>query len=400
MHSLKSNRVRKVLFISFILAVIIVAYYPLRYALSGRQIVGTSFSDPYSSINSYYGFVNSSENGITIANYANGNSSATWKIDPFPQTLFLTENESGERTNAETSVSILLNNLELFASPQNLTVLAHSDTLDGWSMSYGSGVLAVDQLEKQEGTASIRMTLSQLGDGWVSSQFNPSGIWNLSSYAFIHLWLRGDINLSQTWVAIQDASGNWGRWEVTLNADNSWTQLDLPLSHFDEHGNGTDTTANPSAPEPDLSKIDSISVGAHFLSANSSIWVDEISAANYRDFQAQILLNNVDVRNLSLQGNQNASYASLEVPFDTGMLKPTNFVTISIDGGGFLNVQSVYLNYNILMNDSDPLWRSFVPELALAFILEIVVASYLLYKVYKWVLSASNAFPKNDKGSK
>jgi hypothetical protein len=382
----ENERENKLSFYVLIVVMILLAYYPLMYAATGPQLLSMELINPLTSVTSYGGHVDFPEDGIIIGNEEQpGVSWATWKVTPIPQTLFLTKSLGGTEATTATSASVLLQGLDLTAAQKaDVTQVTNCDVMDNWSVWYGSGVLSADTIVQIEGNASVKGTLSQKGDGWLGSQFNPAETLNFSGKDDLYLWVRSDIDINQLWIAIQDGSGNWGRWWITNNTVDTWMRLDLPFDKYDDHGAHTYANPNSSATEPNLSAIDSINIGAQFSAANQSIWVDDIGIVKYVDVQAQVRLNNVDIGNLTFQPGQNVSYESMRVPFSLDLLEPINYVNITVDGYGHLKVGLLSLAFSVNVYSPHPLWRSFITQIFLVFILEVIVVCYLAYRVHKW----------------
>jgi hypothetical protein len=387
-YSQENNRENKLSFYVLIVVIILLAYYPLMCAVAGPQLVSMQLANLNTSVTSYGGHVDFPEDGVIIGNEEQpGVSWAMWKVTPIPQTLFLTKSLGGTEAITATNASVLLQGLDLIAAQKaDVTQIANCDVADTWSVWYGSGVLSADTTVKREGNASVRGTSSQYGDGWLSSQFNPAGTWDFSGKDNLYLWVRSDSDINQLWIAVQDGSGNWGRWWITINTVDTWMRLDLPFDRYDDHGARTYANPNSSATEPNLSAIDLISIGAHFSAANQSnhIWIDDIGVVKYADVQAQVRLNNVDIGNLLFQHGQNISYATMRVPFSLDLLEPINYVNITVNGYGHLKVESLSLAFSVNVYSPHPLWRSFITQIFMVFILEIVVVCYLAYRAHKW----------------
>lgn len=387
----ENDRENKLTSYVLIVVMILLAYSPLMYAATGPQLVNMELTNPHTSVTSYGERVYFPEDGVIIGNVEHsGISWATWKVTSIPQTMFLTKSLGGKEVIDATTAYVLLQSLDLIAAQKtDVTNVTNCDVMDSWSVWWGNSVLSADTTTKKEGNASVRGTLSLHGDGWLGARFNSTETWDFSGRDFLSLWVRSDTDISQLWIAIQDDSGNWGRWWLTINTVDTWMRLDLPFDRYDDHGYATYASPNSSATEPNLSAIDFISIGTWFSAANQNIWVDDISVIKYLDVQAQVRLNNVDIGNLAFQPGQNISYESMKVPFSLDLLEPTNYVNITVDGYGYLKVNSLSLSFSTDIYSPHPLWRLFTTQIFLVFALEIVVACYLAYRTYKW-LSGSN----------
>lgn len=160
------------------------------------------------------------------------------------------------------------------------TVINNCDATTDWANGKGTGTLANDTGDKQEGTGSLYTTNGQSdGSGYRTYEYNPAAVINLSSKEFLEFWIKSDL-AGQVYVKITDNQGTpaYKKWDdaarFTVGAA-TWTRFVLPILAPQGSTGSLPSTVSGTI---DLANIDKIEIGVRGVTVSSAcdIWVDDV----------------------------------------------------------------------------------------------------------------------------
>ncbi|MEW5760713.1 MAG: LamG-like jellyroll fold domain-containing protein, partial [Candidatus Thermoplasmatota archaeon] len=185
------------------------------------------------------------------------------------------------------------------------------NTID-WSIGAGTGSVTTDSAIKVEGSASLSVSGTTDGSGWLLPVFNPTGTWDFSGREFLVISGKLDTytNPNAFHPRIFDTSGNRREWYIENRNPNwnngNWFRAVLPLNDYDS------STATPA----DLSVIDYLDVIFNDNPSTSvtyhidDIYIDTGQWVKVESFVPDKLLASISGMKLNFWNTDTGSYAT------------------------------------------------------------------------------------------
>lgn len=154
-------------------------------------------------------------------------------------------------------------------------LISNCDSNEYWSIFalYGNGTITTDNLEKAEGSCSVRITFTvkEQKDLIPSATvtFNPPESWDLGNASYIHFWIKAPFNHSGTLlVKLATNSDNYIMVHTQNIQTQNWTQVIIPL-----------TNTSSVLGTPNLHSVDFIQIYIRGVEPNMTYtyWLDNIT---------------------------------------------------------------------------------------------------------------------------
>ena len=213
----------------------------------------------------------------------------------------------------------------LYPAPLEVTMCESTDDWTGTSLSTDTDCV--------EGSYAVKddITSPTIGTNY-STEYNPSGSWDLSGKNHLVFWLKCDrasTAFTSARVYVYDTSNNWRYWDITFAAD-TWSKQKVLLST----GDGESGTA------PDLSSVDKITW--EFVAADTTAFYKLIDAVFADD--RPVFTDGVFGKSLDFDGVDDYVNCGHDASFDT----ITDELTIEawVKRGGTGTEQAILAKYS------------------------------------------------------
>jgi hypothetical protein len=148
-----------------------------------------------------------------------------------------------------------------------------TESTSNWFILAGSGSVSFNTVDKQIGTGSVYGSLTADTTGNAEITYNPTGIWDLTGFSKIYVWVKYDIKGPYHDISLFDSTGKWRWWDITSSVTaGQWKRYEIDL----KSGYAEQTGFN-------LASVDSIAIKTKNLAVGTSqkVWVDGLHFNNW-----------------------------------------------------------------------------------------------------------------------